>query len=101
MPAQNSVAHGVKRSAPQGRQFLTKQIRHAPHHLASGFVGKSQQENALWRNPLLEQIGYTVSQRARLTRTGAGNDQRRPWWSRHRSKLLFVELLRVVNLQMD
>ena len=98
---QDPVADRVKRAAPQRRQFLSQQIRHPPHHLPGRLVRERQQQNAVRRNPLLQQIGHPVGQRARLARARPGDHQRRPRRRRHRRVLLRVQFARIINLQVD
>ena len=100
--AQNPVADGMKSPAPQRPHLLpTEQIRHAPHHFLRRLVRERQQKNAIRRNPLLQQIRHPIRQRARLARTRPGDHERRPRLGAHRRELLFIQLARVINLQMD
>ena len=82
-------------------QFLPQQIRHAPHHFAGGLVRERQQQDAVGRDALLQQVGHAVGERARLARARAGDDQRRPGRRRHGRVLLLVEFARIIDLQMD
>ena len=82
-------------------QFLSEQIRDAPHHFAGGLVGERQQQDAVGGNALFEQIGDAIGERARLARAGAGDDERRAGRRGDGGELLRVQLARVINLQMD
>ena len=95
--AQDAVADGMKRAAPERGQLLPQQIRHAPHHFPGGLVGERQQQDAVRRNALLQQVGHAVGERARLARARAGDDQRRPRRRGDGGELLLVQFARVVN----
>ena len=82
-------------------EFLAEQIGDAPHHFAGGLVGEREQQDAVGGNALFEQIGDAVGERARLARTGAGDDERRAGRRGDGGELLRIEFARVINLQMD
>ncbi len=92
------MADGMKRASPQLAHIAPDQIGHAPHHFLGGFVCKRQQQNAIRRHALFQQIRHAISERARLARARAGNHQRRPRQRRHRCALRFVQLRFVVDL---
>ena len=73
----------------------------APHHFAGGLVGERQQQDAVGGDALFQQVGDAVGERARLARTGAGDDERRAGRRGDGGELLRVEFARVINLQMD
>ena len=101
MPPQHPVADRVKRPAPQPRRVAADQVRDAVHHLARRLVRERQQEDAVDRDALLEQVRHPIGQRARLARARPGQHQRRPRRGRDRRELLRVELRLVVDVQLD
>ncbi len=99
--AQDAVADGMKRAAPERGQLLPEQIRHPPHHFLGRLVGEREQQNALGRDALLQQVGDPIGERAGFARPGAGNDQRRARRGGDGRVLLRVEFAGIVNLQGD
>ncbi len=90
VPAQNSVAHGVERPAPNplastGNKFATR-----PEHFARGFVCEREQQDVARIDPVLEQIRHALCERPRLTPAGAGDDQKRTGRCSHGRQLLLV-----------
>ena len=81
--AQDAMADRVKRAAPKPGSVAADQVLHALHHLAGCLVGESQQQDAIDRDSLLEQVRHAVGQRARLARARAREHQRRPRRGRH------------------
>ena len=98
MPAQDPIADGVKRSAPNAARVDRQQICDPVEHLSRGLVGKGEQKNISRIDPILEQIGDAISQGARFARAGAGNDQLRTRLGRDRSELLFVQLRGIIDV---
>ena len=98
VPPQHPVADRVERPTPKPGCVAADQLLHAVHHLASGLVGESQQQDAVHRDALLEQVGYAVGQRACLARAGSGQYQRRPRRRGNSRQLLGVEFRLVVNV---
>ena len=101
MLAEHARADGMKRAAPERRQFLSEQAGDAPHHFAGGLVREREQQDAVGGNALFEQVGDAVGERAGLARTGAGNDEGRAGRRGDGGELLWIEFARVVNLQMN
>ena len=66
METQHTGADGVKCAAPKRGNFLSEQIRNAPHHFTGGLVGECQQQDAVGGDALFEQIGDAIGERARL-----------------------------------
>ena len=95
------MADRVKRAAPKPGSVAADQVLHALHHLAGRLVGEGQQQNAVDRDALFEQVRHAVGQCARLARARAGEHQRRPGCSRHGGKLLGIQLRLVVDVQLD
>ena len=94
---QDATADGMKRPAPQLRQVLPDQLRHAPHHLLGRLVGEREEQHALRRDALLQQISHAIRQRARLARPCARNDEQRPFARHHNGALLFVKHVPVID----
>jgi len=63
--------------APERRKLPAQQPGDAMHHFTGGLVGECEQQDAVGGNALFEQVGDTVGERARLARTGTGNDEGR------------------------
>ena len=82
-------------------EFVPQQIRHASHHFAGGLVGEREQQDAVGRNALFEQVGHAIGERARLARARAGDDERRAGRRGDGGALLLVEFARVINLQVN
>ena len=101
VPSQHPVADRVERSSPEPRRVAADQLLHAVHHLAGGLVRERQQQDAVHRDALLEQVGHAVGQRARLARASPGQHQRRPRRCGNSRHLLGVELRLVVDVQLD
>ena len=100
--AQNPRADGMKRAAPErARSSWPSKSGDAPHHFAGGLVRERQQQDAVGGNALFQQIRDAVGERARLARTGAGDDERRAGRRGDGGQLLRIQFARVVNLQMD
>ena len=98
---QETRSDGMKRAAPQRLHVAPQQIRDAAHHLARRLVGEGQEENAIRRHPLLQQIRHTIRQRPRLARTRSRDHQRGPRRGSHGGMLLLIQFLRIVDLQID
>ena len=101
VPAQDPRANGMKGSAPEAGQLPAQQGGHAAHHFPGRLVGECQQEDTFRRNALFQEKRGAVRQRAGLARSRSGDDQRRTRRRRRRRALLFVQLLRVINPQID
>ena len=101
MPPQHAMANGVKRAAPQLAHVLPDQVCHAPHHFLGGLVGEGEEQNAVGRYALFQQVRHTISERARLARTRAGNYQSRARQRRHRRALRVVQLRFIIDLELN
>ena len=95
--AQNAVADGMKRAAPERRQFLRRANPPTRRIIsrAALFVNVSSR-NAVGGNPLLQQIRDAIGERARLARTRAGDDERRARRRGDGGELLLVQFRRVI-----
>ena len=67
VPPKHAMTNGMKRAAPQLTHVSPYELSHAIHHLARGLVGKCQQQNAIRRHALFQQIRHAIGQRACLT----------------------------------
>ena len=101
VPSQHPVADRVKRAAPKPRRVAADQVLHTVHHLAGGLVGERQQQDAVDRDALLEQVCHAIGQRARLARARPGQHQRRSRRRGNGGELLGVQLRLVVDVQLD
>src|SRR5207302_9303559 len=72
--------------------------RDAIQHFPRGFIRERKEQNILRIDPVFEEVSYTVSKGARLTRTGPGDYKDRTGGRGHCCELLFVELSRVINM---
>ena len=54
---------------------MSYQIANSLLHFLGGFIGKGQCKDIPWLHSHLQQIGYLVSQHARLSRPRTGNHQ--------------------------
>ena len=90
MPAENAIADGMKRAAPQAGEVVGQKVRHAVEHLAGGLVSEGEQEDILGQNAGLEKKVDPVSEGARFPAPGAGDDQCRTRRSAHRGQLLRI-----------
>ena len=95
------MADRVERAAPKLGQIAAQQIGRPAHHFAGGLVGEGQQQQALRRHPLLQQISHAVNQGAGLAGAGPRQHQRRTGRGGDRLQLLRVEFPAIVNLQID
>ena len=101
MTPQQPRSDGVKGAAPKRLQFVAEQVRDTAHHFARGFVGKGEEEYAIRRDPVFEQIRDSIGEGAGLARSGTGNDKRRSWRSGDGGMLLLVQFLGIVDLKID
>ena len=92
MPAQDAIADGVKRAAPQAREIRPGRSRHAVEHLARGLVRESEQQDVLRQDAVFEQVGDAIGERARLAAARAGDHQRRPRRRGDGGELLRIQL---------
>ena len=92
MRAQRAMADAVKSPAPETGGFDAGEFLHAVEHLAGGLVGEGEQQDLAGPDALRKQVGHAVGEGARLTRAGAGEDQQRARFRRHRGELLVVQL---------
>ena len=99
--AQNPVADGMERPAPERANCLPGQIGDAAHHFAGGLVGEREQQDAVGGNALFQQVRDAVDERAGLAGPGAGDDERGAGRRGDGGELLGVQLARIINLQMD
>ena len=76
--AQNPGADGMERPAPERRPVPAPANPRRGASFPGGLVGERQQQDAVRRDALFQQIGDAVGERARLARAGAGDDERRP-----------------------
>jgi len=90
----------VECAAPKRGDFLSEQIRNAPHHFTGGLVGECQQQDAVGGDALFEQIRDAIGKRARLARTGSRDDERRTGWRSDGGELLRIQFARVINLEI-
>ena len=65
-----------------------------------GLVGEGEEQNAVGRYALFQQVRHTISERARLARTRAGNYQSRARQRRHR-RALRVQLRFIIDLELN
>ena len=96
--AQDLVADGVERPAPEAVRAVGQEVGDALQHLAGGLVGEGQQEDVLRLDAVLQEVGDAVGQRARLAATRPGDDEHRPRPGGDGLALLGVEFAGVVDL---
>ena len=84
VPAQHAIADGMKCAAPKSAGIDRQQIGDAIEHLARGFVREGEQQNVARVDPVLEQIGDAISERARFARARARDDEQRSGRRGHR-----------------
>ena len=65
---------------------------------AGGFVREGEQQNISRIDPVLEQVGHAIGERARLARARAGDDKERARRSGHGRELLLVQLRGVIDV---
>ena len=70
----------------------------AIEHLTRGFVCESEQEDVAGVDSVFEQVCHPISQRTRFSRACAGNHKDRTRRRGYRSKLLFIQLSGVIDV---
>ena len=80
---------------------MTQQIRDAPHHFTGSLVGEGQQQDAVRRDALFEQIGDPIRERSRLAGPSPSDDECRTGGRCNGGALLFVQFARVIDLKMN
>jgi hypothetical protein len=71
-----------------------QQIPNAVAHLFCGFVGESDSENRFGRHSIGDEVCHSVGNRTGLARTGAGEDQHRPFYTFDSKALFRVQLVK-------
>ena len=94
---QDAVADGVEGATPNAVGIGSEQFGNASGHFAGRFVGEGEEEDLPRLDPVLEQPGHAVGERACLAAAGAGDDQRGATRRGDGSELLLVQLGRVVD----
>ena len=92
MPSQQPVCEAVKSAYPQVIDGRAEQALNATAHLSSGFVGKRNGEQALWRYTLdIDEPGSAVYQHAGFATAGPCDDERRLGRRRNSLTLRVIE----------
>ena len=99
LPAENAISHRVEGAAPEAAEIVRHEVGDPLDHLARGFVGKSEQQDAGGAHAILHQVGHAVGERARLAAAGPGDDERGAGLGGDGRELLRVQLRRVVDLE--
>lgn len=97
MPAEDFVADGMEGAAPKALGAVGQEVGNALQHFARGLVGEGQQENVGRLDPVFEQVGDAIGQRARLAAARAGDDEHRPRAGSDGLTLLRVEFGLIVD----
>ena len=76
---QQACADAMKRAAPHiaADVLLPEHVAHSLQHLGGRAAGERQEQQAVRRNALRDQVGHAMHQRRRLARAGSGDDQQR------------------------
>ena len=69
------MPNGVEGAAVDPRAGRSDEAFRPGQHLRGGAAGEGEEENALWRDSPLDQRGNAMDEGARLSGTGAGNDE--------------------------
>jgi len=97
MAAQDAVADRVESASPDAVGIRTEQFGDPAGHFPRGFVGKSEEKDFPWLDPVLEQPGHTVDEGARLAAARPGNDEGAAPRGGHGGELLLVQLGHIVD----
>src|SRR5262245_22893380 len=97
MAAQDAVGDRMKRPAPDAAHVLAEQRFDASEHFARGAVGERDEQDWPGSDPGLNQPRDAISDRARLSRSGPGDDQNRPRAGADDRPLLFVQSFTIVD----
>ncbi len=90
MAAQHPVADGMERPAPESARVRRQEIRDAIEHLARGLVREGEKEDVARIDAVLEQVGDSIREGARLAGTGSGDHEQRARRRGYRGVLLLV-----------
>ena len=96
---QQVQAKSMERAAAHLLAPPVEQRRSAGEHLAGGPAREGQQHDVFGLGARLDEVGHAVDERARLARTGPGNDQKRPAQCRRCGILLRVQRTGIVDRQ--
>ena len=83
-------ADGVERTHREIARLSPHQFGDTLLHLSCRFVRKRKRHDTGCRHTLLQQVCDTISQYTRLTRTGSGHNERRPFGIGHRLALRVI-----------
>ena len=89
--AQDALADGVERPAPELAAGDPGEVLDALEHLLGGLVGERQEQDVPGLGPLVQQPGHAVGQRPGLARTCAGEHERGARRGGHRRVLFRVQ----------
>ncbi len=97
--AEQALADVVEGASPEKATRHSGQILDPFEHLLRRLVGEGQQKDVSRLDPLPEQPGHPVGQRAGLSRSRSRQHQRRPERGAHRRELLLVQLGGEINFR--
>ena len=97
MTPQNPPANRVESPRPKCRHILRHKFSHPLGHFSRGLVGECEQQNPPHIDAPIHQPRNAIGQRARLAGSRTGDDQRLAITRRHRTVLLGIQCLAVVN----
>ena len=95
--AQDAVGNGMKRAAPQAGQVQGNQGANPFRHFTRRLVGEGQQQDVPRVRAVVQEPRHAVGQRARFSRTGPCNDERRSRFRRNGCILFFIKGRAVVD----
>ena len=97
MTPQNPSANRMECPCPKRRHILRHKFPHPLGHLPRGLIGEGQQKNSPHIDAAVDQPRHAIGQRARLAGSRTGDDQRLAITRGHRTVLLGIQCLAVVN----
>src|SRR4029079_1527358 len=87
----------MKGSAPDAARFLAQERFDTADHFTRRAVGEGDEQYSRGRDPGFDQPRDTICDRARLSRSGSGDDQNWPCASAYNRPLLFVQGFAVID----
>ena len=75
-----------------------EKLMHPILHFTRSFICEREKQNVAGIDSVFEQVGHSICEGPRLSRTSASNNEQRPGRRSHRRELLFIQFRSVIDM---